>query len=151
MKRRLLAFVFLVCGVAALTYAAYGDGTRFAAVMVGLVSFFAAATLLSRVATLSNQLESFKGKIVRVEGWGVDLGQGAGLKVDSVRALGAGLHIYFSPGKHLKIAQPRRSEIGSGSAIIADAAYVQWEERKITKPADRNIPALVLRIDGYQN
>ena len=71
--------------------------------------------------------------------------------VQSVRALGPGLHFYLRPlpqGSpiHLKIAQPREATVDDAGVTIREAKYVQWAGRKVPK-SQATIP-FVLTVVG---
>lgn len=150
-NRKLLALLSLIVGVGALTYAASGAGARFAAIIVGLVSFLVAASLLSKTAALVAQFAPFLGKMVVVRAWGSKLPNGDSFRIVSARAISAGLHIYLradpdaSP-THLKVAQPHQVQITASSVHIGDAKYIQWAGKKIVRPVDRTLPALVVEV-----
>lgn len=149
LTRKLLAVAFLAIGVAALCYAAKGEGQRPIGIVAALASFFAAGSLISKVGTLSSKLRPFIGRTVTVRVWGNKLPDGELFTVESVSAIGAGLHIYLRPHPdgapmHLKIAQPRQPQVTESTLEIADAKYIQWAGRKIRREGDGSVPAFVM-------
>ena len=151
MKRTLVALALLSVGIAALSYAARGQGHSPLGIVVALAAFIAAATLISRACAMAVQLRSFLGRMVTVRAWGTQLPDGEAFEVASVRAIGAGLHIYLRPQTavspiHLKVAQPKRAEITTTSVRIHEAKYIQWAGKRLPRP-DSSAPALVLEAD----
>jgi hypothetical protein len=112
---------------------------------IALLGLMAGATLLSNAARIADQLTSLVGKSVRIEVWGQPIEPTGAFQVQSVRALGAGLHIFLrsplakSP-QDLKIAQPRAAQVTATQLTIAGAAYVSLAGTKLRRNGDR--PAL---------
>ncbi len=148
MGRKLLAIVFVAVAVAALCYAARGEGPRPLAIMAAMIAFFAAASLISRVGKLAPQLKPWIGKRVRVQVWRADLPGATELELERAFAIGPGLHLYLrrDGGKptHLKIAQPRDVQLTGTKLQIAHAKYVQWAGHKLERNPDRSVPAIVM-------
>lgn len=149
MKRKLLALAFVAVGVAALGYAARGEGRSPIGIATALVAFFVAANLISRVAAMASRLRPFIGRTVTARAWKNPLAGADAFEVTSVRAIGAGLHIYLRPAGgsavHLKIAQPRGVEITESGVEVADAKYVQWGGHKLVRQP--SAPALVIEAE----
>lgn len=83
------------------------------------------------------------GKTVGIALWGSAQQEAV---VESVFAIGAGLHIYFrreGSRVHLKVAQPTSVSIAGTRIEIADARYVQWADRKVRRSEG---PAVVLEM-----
>jgi hypothetical protein len=123
----------------------------FVAVLVALAAFLIIGTRLSNAGRLSVSLQSLRSRSVTVHVWGAALpGDGnATYRVDSVRALGAGLLIFLRQSPNgtstlLKIAQPRASRIEAPLLEVGHAAYVQWEGRRL--PRVEGVPALRIQI-----
>jgi len=136
--------------VAALVTAAVTS--RFAFVGIALVPLFFLATSFGQPARLTESLRAFVGRRASVRVWGEPLSPGRDgvFEVASVKALGAGLHLYLrgkSPAAptHLKVAQPRDVAIAPTEVVIGKAAYVQWAGRKL-KPAP-GAKALVIVLE----
>jgi len=135
--RRIIGTVLIVAAIALAVASTQGFG-RPLAPAVAFILFLAGANLFGPVSRLAGELSPLKGKTVRVKVWGTELGD-AGFEVKSIRALGAGLHLYLrplpnGPVTHLKIAQPRGTVVGATGAEITTAKYIQWAGRKIRKP-----------------
>ena len=113
------------------------------AVMIGL---FPLATVLSAAGRLVRPLRAFLRQPVEIRVWGELRGSG---QIDSVKAIGAGLHLYVTgtDGEvvHLKVAQPRAAQITESAAEIHEAAYVQWTGRKLPKIAGQPAVAIVIK------
>jgi hypothetical protein len=144
-----LGAFFCSVGVIGLTIAAVSTHFRFLGVACALASFFLAASALSTAARIAGQLPLLVGKPVRVEVWGQPLHPDTTLHVDSVRVLGAGLHIYLkSPvdeSPHdLKIAQPRSPKIDDTHLEIGEAAYISWAGIKLKRDPAGQRPALLV-------
>lgn len=137
MKRKLLAFGFVAIGVAALCYAAQGQGARPIGIVAAVVAFVIAGSLISPAAAVAGRLRAFIGSTVTASAWGEPLPGGEAFEFVSVRAIGAGLHIYLrtqgSSPIHLKLAQPRQVQISASGFDVADAKYIQWAGRKLAR------------------
>src|SRR5258706_13839877 len=131
MTRKTAALALLILATAALAVGAAVDRARPVAIILALVLLLGCATLLSKAGGLARDLACWVNKRVRVEVWGSALpGEGGSVfEVHAVRALGAGLHIYLRHGNEapsdLKVAQPRRADLGDTHVLIREAAYVQ--------------------------
>ena len=145
----LVGALFAVAGVTCLVVAALNSQLRLLALVCSLAAFGVAATALSGAARAASQLPLLAGRSVRIEVWGQPLEGGTALIVDSVRVLGAGLHIFLrSPtdtsSRDLKIAQPRLTQIADTRLEITEAAYVSWAGHKLTRDTSHQRPALLL-------
>jgi len=126
-----------VIATAALAAAAVAPKPIFFLVGVGAVGLLVTSLSTSR-RPLTRALQQFDTRVVHVRLWGSPPPGCRGvLTVTAVNAIGAGVHVFFSlddgASMHLKIAQPKDPEFGSGSVIIANARYVQWNGRKIPR------------------
>src|SRR6266568_7882385 len=108
--------------------------------VLALLLFLAGSSLFGKTNQFAQRLQPFVGRSVRVLAWDSELpGHSAEtFIVQSVRALGAGLHLYLRPlpqGSpiHLKIAQPREATVDDAGVTIREAKYVQWVGRKVPK------------------
>jgi hypothetical protein len=114
-------------------------------VLVGAL-LFAVLTRLGNAWGFARELGPLVNRTVTVEVWGVPLTDG-GLEVEKVFALGVGLLIRLRAQGHeareLKVAQPRTRAQTVGSFEIAQAAYVMWEGKRLTRNPER--PALLIR------
>jgi|SRR5215212_9672000 len=105
-------------------------------ILVVLLSLLLLATSASHAGRLSESLRAFQNRPVEIRIWGEPLPPigGSSCQIESIRALGAGLHLFVKsgdgPAKHLKIAQPRGTQVTERSAEIHEAAYVQWVGKK---------------------
>ena len=128
-----LRIAIVVIGFAGMVVGAIAPAFRFIGVVVALVCLFVLATALSPAGRLSTALKPLKGRIVDVEVWGAPLPgvSEGGLRLQSVRAFGAGLLLLLQPPSSrrsmlLKVAQPQSVLLELPRVDIADAAYVQW-------------------------
>ena len=119
-------------------------------IVVAVLALLLLATSLSHAGQLLEPLRIFRNRPVEIRIWGdqVPPNAGASFRIESVRALGAGLHLFVRSGdgplKHLKIAQPRDAEVTERVAEIGEAAYVQWLDQRQTRRLGH--PALELII-----
>lgn len=140
--------------IAIVSFAAAVMTSRFVFVVLGGLALFFLATSFSTAARLSSQLGRLTSSDVEVRVWGLPLPPGPGdppMKLEAVRALGAGLHLYFRTGTgarpgHLKVAQPADVVSTTEGLVIGSAAYVQWLGRRL--PPSSGVPALTLRRSG---
>ena len=113
-----------------------------------LFVMFAAATLLSRAGQLARPLRALRGRAVDVRVWGSSLpGGGESFRLESVRPFGAGLLLWLRPmdgGSRtlLKVAQPGAAHHHERGLEILEAAYVQWDGRRV--PRVEGTPAVML-------
>jgi hypothetical protein len=143
----ILGGVFGVIGLAALAAAMSSSHWRMLGIAIALVSFFAAASVLSNASRIARQLPALVGTSVRIEVWGKPIDPTATLRVHSVRALGAGLHIYVISQaeklpRDLKIAQPSGAQLGDTEFAINGARYVSLAGTKLERSG--NHPALLV-------
>ncbi len=151
MAPRVAGLVMVVAGVAlGAAWASGRVGHPFAPALA-LLLLGAGGMLLPRTHSFAARMRPLVGKSVRAQAWGAELPghPGAAFRLDAVRALGAGLHLYLAPlpeGKavHLKVAQPRDAAVDQRGVEIGGAKYIQWAERKVAKSEREK--ALVLRI-----
>jgi hypothetical protein len=135
-----LRTAIVVIGFAGLVVGAIAPAFRFIGVALALVCLFVVATTLSQAGRLSAALKPLEGRTVYVEVWGAPLpgaSEGA-LRVQSVRAFGAGLLLWLQPPSSrrstlLKVAQPQSVLLELPRVDIADAAYVQWAGVRIRR------------------
>jgi hypothetical protein len=140
MALRSAGWALVAAGVALGAVWASGRVEHPFAPVAALLLVGAGGMLLPRVHGVAERMRPLVGKQVTAEAWGAELPGHAGVtfRVDLVRAVGAGLHLYLAPlpeGKplHLKVAQPREATIDERGAEIAGAKYVQWAGRKVEK------------------
>lgn len=126
--------------VCALTAAAMFPATRLISLPASVFSLLLASSLLSAAGRFSTLSADLKGHSVSVQLWGVSPAGDAStvFRVQSIRAIGAGLNIWLespSGGKptHLKVAQPKGVSRTAAEYRIVDAAYVQWAGRKMPR------------------
>jgi hypothetical protein len=112
----------------------------FAPVVALFLLLAGTSLLISKVGQLAKRMHLLLGKSVHVRAWGLDLAGSTGSKftIYTVRALGAGLHVFLRPlpdGSpiHLKVAQPLGTQISNVGLEISEAKYVQWAGSKIKK------------------
>jgi len=113
-----------------------------AIVIAGLLLMLLAAPL-SHAGRIRKSLRPFVGRSVRLEVWGSPIDPSP-MTIDSVIAVGAGLHLYFRSNghrTHMKIAQPKTIAISGDRIEIPQAKYVQSAGRALPK---RDAPAVVL-------
>jgi hypothetical protein len=124
---------------------------RFAAIVVALVAFLLAATVLSRAGELARTLAPYVKRSVHVQVWGTALPatDGSPLEVDSIRALSAGLLIHLRPGAGgartlLKVAQSGAARLEDDRLEIAEARYVSWGGTKMKREPGH--PAVTISV-----
>ena len=84
-------------------------------------------------------LRGLRRRAINAVVWGEPIrgGRAAGLRVWSVGAVGAGLLIYLMDEEEtktlLKVAQPRSWLVEDGRVVIGEAAYVQWEGKRLVR------------------
>jgi hypothetical protein len=116
--------------------------------VVALLLLLAVATSLSQAGRLAVSLQGLKGQAINAVVWGTPIrgAEAAGLHVESVGAVGAGLLITLMDAgqvkTRLKVAQPRSWLVEDGRVVIADAAYVQWAGKRLAR-AD-GFPAIAI-------
>lgn len=150
-SQQLLAVVLALTGFTALALA--GGGTpRAAAVVVAVVCFLFAGSTLSRAGRLAAQLRRLVGRRVVVTVWGTPLGSpGEELTLASASAFGAGLLMRLgSPGSGasilLKVAQPRKASTTDSGLVVQEAAYVQWDGKRLPRQAGPDAVVLVAAL-----
>jgi hypothetical protein len=125
---------------------------RFSILPIGiaLTCLIFIATSLSSAGRLSESLAAFLKRPVEIRVWGEALSKTSdeACEIESIRAVGAGLHLFVKystrPRGHLKVAQPRVSRIAETTVEIGDARYIQWEGRKL--PRTTEAPAVTVTI-----
>ncbi len=141
----MLGAFFAGIGLAGLAVAMLNSQWRLLGIAVAVISFFAAASVFSNAARIARQLPTLVGKSVRIEAWGKPLEPHNTYKVQSVRVIGAGLHIYLcssaakSP-RDLKIAQPSGARLTDTQLTIDTATYISLAGTKLGRTD--NLPAL---------
>jgi hypothetical protein len=145
MLQKLIAAGLAITGFVALWLALAG-GPRNPSILAAIVRFLA-ATLLSKARAVAQSLRALVGKPVVVAVWGTALpASERPLVIASVTSFGAGLLIRLQNGVRaelLKVAQPQRASFKDGTLIVPEAAYVQWEGKRLARQAGHD--ALVLR------
>ncbi len=118
--------------------------TRWSVVFIAIaaVLLLVVGSSLSVAGGLTKSLAPLLERPVEIRIWGEPLpnaGQGS-CRIHSVRALGAGLHLFVSCGggspTHIKIAQPRSVRIAEGRVEIGIAKYVQCAGRNLPRIAE---------------
>jgi hypothetical protein len=123
MNRKTLAIILLIVG-AACAGAAFTLRLPGMALAVFVVFGFIASSLLSQAGRLVGANSPMKGHRVQVLVWGAGIpGFAAEFQLESVAAIGAGLHVYLRPESgprgDLKIAQP------ASASVTADSVKIQ--------------------------
>ncbi len=119
-------------------------------IVLGALGFLLLGTSLSHAGRLSTSLAPFRMRPVDVRAWGSPLpdADGGTFEIESIKAFGAGLHIFLrregGRPRHLKVAQPRSARLDEGTAVIGEAAYVQWAGRRLARVGGS--PALTLTL-----
>jgi hypothetical protein len=142
--------VLLGMAVAMFAIAAAWPAFGVAPIAVALICLLVLGTSLSDAGRLSKTLRPFRNRPVEIRVWGEPLpGQAETCQIESIRALGAGVHFFVRrSGRlgHLKIAQPRGSHVGESAAEISEAKYVQREGRNLPRAA--GAPAVTVVVRG---
>lgn len=126
---------------------------RFNAVFIALAAglLLVIGSIRSVAGGLSRSIEPFLRQPVEIRVWGEPLPSGgtAPCRIESVRALGAGLHLLVSCGSgplQIKIAQPGAVREDGQRIEIGTAKYVQCNDRPLRQvagaPAVSIAPAL---------
>ena len=108
-------------------------------IVAAMLCLLVVGTSLSRAGRLSRSLQHLAGRRVEIRIWG----QRFECEIDSIRALGDGLHLFVRRDgqiEHVKIAQPRMGEC----AQIAEAKYVQWSGKNCQRVESQ--PAVTFTI-----
>jgi hypothetical protein len=106
------------------------------------------ATSLSQAGRLAASLQGLNLRAINAVVWGVPIRgpKAAGLRVESVGAVGAGLLIYLMDAEEektlLKVAQPRSWLVEEGRVVIDEAAYVQWAGKRLARV--EGVPAVAI-------
>jgi hypothetical protein len=136
-RSKALRLGLLVGGVVSIAAAVSTLSIGFLAIAV--ICLLPLATSLGQAGRLAGSLQDFERRFVNVVVWGASLQGtvGAPLRVETVRAAGAGLLIYLTSSRAsrslLKVAQPRSWRLENGRLIIDEAAYVQWAGRRLAR------------------
>lgn len=138
--RTLIGITAALIAVCALIAAVMFPTARIASVPVAVIGMLLAGSLFSAAGRLSASWADLKGQSVLVRLWEMPPAGAAPavFRVQYVRAIGAGLHLWLEPpsgGKltHLKVAQPKAMSRTAAGQRIADVAYVQWAGRKVSR------------------
>lgn len=150
MNRKTLAVILMILGVACAAVALVLRLPVLA--LVAFVVFgFIAGSLLGQAGRLADAISPMKGHRVQVSVWGAGIpGFAAGeFQLDSVAAIGAGLHVFLRSDcglrGDLKVAQPGPATVTAGSVEIQNAKYVSWKGQRINPPQDCHSPAVTIR------
>ena len=107
-----------------------------------IVALLFLATSFSGAGRVAKPLQDFRNRSAEVRVWGAPLPvpSGATITITSVKALGAGLHVFLqvAPGgssTHLKVAQPGRAQVLARQLTIESARYVQWAGKRLPRVA----------------
>src|SRR5689334_511825 len=126
MNRKTLAIILLIVGSACAAAALVLGSPGMALAMFVVFGFFA-GSLLSQAGRLADAISPMKGHHVQVSVWGAEIPESAApeFQLDSVAAIGAGLHLFLrsdnGPRGDLKIAQPASVTVIAGSVDIQNA------------------------------
>jgi len=155
MRRQVIGLALILAGLASGMLWATGRISQPFAPAVALLLFLAGTSFFGSVSRFAERMRQLQGKSVRVQVWGSDLPGAAGavFTIQSIRAIGPGLHLYLRPlpggaPRHLKIAQPVRALMRDGTVEVGDAKYVQWDGRKVKKTEGTTALLLVLSSEG---
>jgi hypothetical protein len=148
---RSLTFRVLVTVAAIAAFATSVFTSQFSFVVLAMVAVLLLATSFSQASRLTEPLARFRQQAVHVRVWGAALpgSNGAAMTLASVKALGAGLHLYLQvgaggPATHLKIAQPSRAQLQPETVVIESARYVQWSGKRL--PRITGAPAVTISL-----
>ena len=116
--------------------------------VVAVLLLLPVATSLSQAGRLAASLQGLNLRAINAVVWGVPIRgpKAAGLRVESVGAVGAGLLIYLMDAEEektlLKVAQPRSWLVEEGRVVIDEAAYVQWAGKRLARV--EGVPAVAI-------
>lgn len=122
--------------------------SRAGLLVVALLLLLPVATSLSQAGRLAASLQGLERRAVNAIVWGVPIRgpEDAGLRVESIGAVGAGLLIYLTASddakRLLKVAQPRSWRVSDGRVVIDEAAYVQWAGERLART--EGLPAVAI-------
>jgi hypothetical protein len=122
----------------------------FIAIAAALLLFV--GSLLSVAGGLTKSLAPLLNRPVEIRIWGEPLPNAChgSCQIESIRALGAGLHLFVSCGSgsptHIKIAQPGSVRIAERRLEIGAAKYVQCAGRNLPRVAEA--PAVSVTVTG---
>jgi hypothetical protein len=126
--------------------------SHFLFLIPAIVALLLLATSFSEAGRLTETLQEFLHHTAEVRVWGAPLPipSGVAVTVTSVKALGAGLHVFLRVGPsgsstHLKVAQPSRAQVLPQRLAIESAAYVQWGGKRL--PRVKGAPALTISLE----
>lgn len=116
-------------------------------VLVGVVTSLLFATSFGGAGRVAARAEALRGRPVTLTVWGRESTPGTEpARLESVLALGAGLHFWFRTAggtrAHLKVAQPSGETVSPEAVIIKNAKYVQLSGRRL--PRAEGHPAVEL-------
>ena len=140
--------------LSAIAIGSFATGILTSQLIFFLVALGAAVLLGTSLGTsrrpLTHAIGRFRNHTVEVRLWGAPppgLG-GTGLVLTSVNAVGAGAHVYFNARgggpMHLKVAQPRDSDLSPDCVVIGSAKYVQWNGKRL--PSVASAPAVAITL-----
>lgn len=107
--------------------------------VVAVTALFFLASSMSVAGRVARSLQPFLNRPVEIRIWGEPLADAG--PITSVRALGAGLHLFVNR-THIKIAQPASVRIDERSVEIGAAKYVQCDGRN--QPRVAEVPAVLI-------
>ena len=153
MRRSVSIVVFLIGAAVMILIAAFISGYRIVPIAIAVLCLMGVASSFSVAGSLVESLRVFQGERVTIRVWGEALpGQTLHSRLLSVRAIGAGLHLFVkseagSP-THLKIAQPRHVQVETGMVTVNEASYVQWGGTKLPRFSGLPAVTIVVAADG---
>lgn len=126
---------------------------RILPIAAAVLCLLALSTSLSVAGSLVEPLRRYQGEPVTVHVWGEALpAQSTAGGLLSVRAIGAGLHLFVQSdtglSTHLKIAQPRHVHIGTDGVTINEASYVQCAGKKLRRASGWPAVTIVVVVAG---
>lgn len=153
MNRKTLAIILLIAGAAC---AAVAIALRLPVLALAafVVFGFAVSSLLSPAGRLAETIFPMKGHRVQVSVWGAEIPAmtGGEFQLESVVAIGAGLHFFLrSDGGlrgDLKVPQPASATVTADSVEIQKAKYVSWKGQRIKPPQDCRSAAVTICRSG---
>ncbi len=121
-------------------------------ITIAAALLFVLGSSLSVAGGLAKSLTPLLNRPVEIRVWGErlpDAGHGS-CRIESIKAIGVGLHLFVSCGSgsptHVKIAQPGSVRIAERGVEIGAAKYVQCAGRNLPRVAEA--PAVSVTVSG---